>query len=91
MRRLLTDMAADLQHNEMRVKAVMTEIEALAAKDDVARRLMTISRIGIWEQPRSCPTWVMPAGSERHMVLRHGCTLFHVNTQRKAAKPPRDQ
>lgn len=46
MRRLLTDMAADLQHIEMRVKAVTTEIEALAAKDDVARRLMTIPGIG---------------------------------------------
>jgi transposase len=46
MRRLLTDMAADLQHIELRVKAVTTEIEALAAKDDVARRLMTIPGIG---------------------------------------------
>jgi len=46
MRRLLNDMSADLRHMEMRIKAVTTEIEALAAKDDVARRLMTIPGIG---------------------------------------------
>lgn len=46
MRRLLTDMVGDLQHVVMRIKAVTTEIEALAAKDDVARRLMTIPGVG---------------------------------------------
>jgi transposase len=46
MRRLLNDMCADLQHIEARVKAVTTEIDALAAKDDMARRLMTIPGIG---------------------------------------------
>ena len=46
MRRLLTDMTGDLQHIEVRIKAVTIEIDALAAKDDVARRLMTIPGIG---------------------------------------------
>jgi transposase len=46
MRRLLNDMVADLQHVEMRIKAVTNEIDALAARDDVARRLMTIPGIG---------------------------------------------
>jgi transposase len=46
MRRLLTDMTGDLQHVEKRIKAVTTEIDALAAKDDVARRLMTIPGVG---------------------------------------------
>jgi transposase len=46
MRRLLTDMTGDLQHIDMRIKAVTTEIDAMAARDDVARRLMTIPGIG---------------------------------------------
>ncbi len=46
MRRLLTDMAADLQHIAMRTKAVSSEIDALANRDDVARRPMTIPGIG---------------------------------------------
>lgn len=46
MRRLLTDSFMDLQHLEVRVKAVSSEIDALAAKDDVARRLMSIPGIG---------------------------------------------
>jgi transposase len=46
MRRLLTDSFVDLQHLEERVKAVSSEIDALAAKDDAARRLMSIPGIG---------------------------------------------
>ncbi len=46
MRRLLTDMCPDLQHVDARVKAVTTEIEALAARNDAARRLMSIPGIG---------------------------------------------
>lgn len=46
MRRLLTDMRADLQHLEGRIKTVTAEIDSTAARDDVARRLMTIPGIG---------------------------------------------
>ena len=46
MCRLLTDSFADLRHLEVRVKAVSSEIDALAAKDDAARRLMSIPGIG---------------------------------------------
>lgn len=46
MRRLLSDLADDLTHLESRIKAVSREIDALAARDDVARRLMTIPGIG---------------------------------------------
>ncbi len=46
MRRLLTDLYADLRHLEDRIRTVGDEIEALAAGDDVARRLMTIPGIG---------------------------------------------
>ena len=46
MRRLLTDSFVDLQQLEVRIKAVSSEIDALAAKDDAARRLMSIPGIG---------------------------------------------
>lgn len=46
MRRLLRDLADDLTHLETRIKAISREIDALAARDDVARRLMTIPGIG---------------------------------------------
>ena len=46
MRRFLGDLLGDLQHLETRIKAVSQEIEALAARDDQARRLMTIPGVG---------------------------------------------
>jgi transposase len=46
MRRLLRDLVADLEHLEKRIKAVTDEIDAVAAKDDAARRLMSIPGIG---------------------------------------------
>jgi transposase len=46
MRRLLTDLFDDLKRLEMRIEAVTRELEALAASDDTARRLMTIPGIG---------------------------------------------
>ncbi len=48
MRRLLRDLAGDLEHLEKRIKAVTDEIDAVAAKDDAARRLMSIPGIGTW-------------------------------------------
>lgn len=46
MRRLLSDLFEDLLRLELRVKTVTSEIEALVAGDDVARRLTTIPGIG---------------------------------------------
>lgn len=46
MRRLLGDLFQDLTRLEIRIKDVTCEIEALAAKDDRARRLMTVPGIG---------------------------------------------
>lgn len=46
MRRLLKDLIGDLEHLEKRIKAVTDEIDAVAAKDDAARRLMSIPGIG---------------------------------------------
>lgn len=46
MRRLLRDLVGDLEHLEKRIKAVTDEIDAVAARDDAARRLMSIPGIG---------------------------------------------
>lgn len=46
MRRLLGDLFADLERLELRIAELSREIEALAARDEVARRLRTIPGIG---------------------------------------------
>lgn len=46
MRQLLGDLWADLKALETRIDAVSSEVKAKAARDDVARRLMTIPGIG---------------------------------------------
>nr|WP_226951411.1 transposase [Rhizobium terrae] len=46
MRKLLTDLFNDLSQLEQRIADVTREIEAIAGRKDVARRLMTIPGIG---------------------------------------------
>jgi transposase len=46
MRRLLNELFEDLMRLEKRIAEVTREIEALAASDEKARRLMTIPGIG---------------------------------------------
>lgn len=46
IRRLLVDLFEDLQQLEKRIAAITREIEALVARDDVARRLLTVPGIG---------------------------------------------
>jgi transposase len=46
MRRLLTELFADLKQLESRIAELTREIEAVAARDEKARRLMTIPGIG---------------------------------------------
>lgn len=46
MRRLLADLFEDLKRLELRIAEVTHEIEAIAAQDDRARRLMTVPGIG---------------------------------------------
>jgi len=46
MRRILQDLFDDLTRLEARIKDVTRDIEALAAKDERARRLMTVPGIG---------------------------------------------
>lgn len=46
MRRLLASAFEDMLHVEKRLQEVNHEIEAIAARSDTARRLMTIPGIG---------------------------------------------
>lgn len=46
MRRLLTDLYQDFERLNERIKTVTNQIEAACAKDEVAKRLMTIPGIG---------------------------------------------
>lgn len=46
MRRLLGDLYADLSRLEARIRQVTKEIEAIADRDDAARRLITIPGVG---------------------------------------------
>jgi len=46
MRKLLADLFADLRQLEQRIGDITREIEAIASREDVARRLMTIPGIG---------------------------------------------
>ncbi|WP_245454019.1 transposase, partial [Bradyrhizobium sp. AC87j1] len=46
MRRLVGDLLADLRRLEERIREVTQEIEAVADREDVTRRLMTIPGIG---------------------------------------------
>ncbi|MGY3582650.1 transposase [Bradyrhizobium sp. USDA 4341] len=46
MRRLVGDLFADLRRLEERIREVTQEIEAVADREDVTRRLMTIPGIG---------------------------------------------
>lgn len=46
MRRLLADLFEDLKRLELRIAEVSREIETIAARDDRARRLMTVPGIG---------------------------------------------
>lgn len=46
MRRLVGDLFADLRRLEERIREVTKEIEAVADREDVTRRLMTIPGIG---------------------------------------------
>ena len=45
-RRLLADLFEDLKQLELRIAEVSREIETIAARDDRARRLMTVPGIG---------------------------------------------
>lgn len=46
MRKLLGNLFADFKQLEQRIADVTKEIEAIAAREDVARRLMTIPGVG---------------------------------------------
>lgn len=55
MRRMLAELFEDVGRLDLRIAAVTREIEGLAARDDRARRLMTIPGIGRSPRPRCSP------------------------------------
>jgi transposase len=61
MRRLLANLFDDLQKLELRIADVSREIEAIAARDDRSRRLMTVPGIG----PLTATAIVAAAGDGR--------------------------
>ena len=61
MRRLLTNLFDDLKQLELRIAEVSREIEAIAASNDRARRLMTVPGIG----PLAATAIVAAAGDGR--------------------------
>ncbi len=87
MRRLLTDMMGDLEHLERRINAVTDEIAAVAAKDDAARRLMTIPGIGTLGATALLSAIGDAAGSPRHGIWRLGLVSCRDNTRPEAALP----
>jgi transposase len=72
MRRLLSELFEDLKRLEGRIKDVTTEIEALAAKDDRARRLMTVPGIG----PLSATALIACAGDARQFKKARDLTAW---------------
>lgn len=61
MRHILASISDELRELETRLAAVNREIEAIAARDDTARRLMTVPGIG----PLAATALVAAAGSGR--------------------------
>lgn len=87
MRRLLTELFDDVKTLEAGIKEVTGEIEAVAAADDTARRLMTVQASG--RLPRQ-PCWRRPAGvcsSERRATWQPGSASCRGNTRPAARRP----
>lgn len=61
MRHLLTDLFEDFRRLELRIAAISREVEALADRNEVSRRLMTVPGIG----PLGATALVAAAGSGR--------------------------
>jgi transposase len=72
IRRLLADLFDDFQRLESRITGITREIEALVARDEVARRLMTVPGIG----PIGASALLAAVGQGRQFKrardLRHG-------------------
>jgi len=86
MRRLLGELFEDLGRIDQRVAAVTREIEGLAARDDHARRLMTVPGIGSAGLHSLAPRSATAVSSVEHATWRHGWVWCHVNFP-PAARP----
>ncbi len=65
MRRLLGDLHADLLRLEERIRQVTKELEAIADREDVTRRLMTIPGSARWALPHCWPPSAMGCSSAK--------------------------
>ncbi len=65
MRRILGGLSEDLVSLETRIESVTREIEAIAARDDTARRLMTIPGIG----PMGTTALIAAVGDAKQFVI----------------------
>jgi transposase len=72
MRHMLSELFEDVVRLDQRIAGVTREIEGLAARDDRARRLMTIPGIGRSRPPRCSRRWVMAVSSDEPATCQHG-------------------
>ncbi|AVA25757.1 IS110 family insertion sequence transposase domain-containing protein (plasmid) [Rhizobium sp. NXC24] len=81
MRKLLADLFTDLGQLERRIGDVTREIEAIASREDAARRLMTIRGIGALGQLRSWLPLETADNSRKLAIWQRGLALCHGNTR----------
>jgi len=81
MRKLLADLFADLRQLEQRIGDVTREIEAIASREDVARRLMTIPGSERWEPPHFLQRLATADNSRKLAIWPPGWALCHGNTR----------
>lgn len=79
MRHLLADVFEDLRRLEARISDIMKEIEALAAKDEKARRLMTIPGIGPLGRRRCSRPLATVSNLRSHATWQPGLGWFRSN------------
>ena len=72
MRKLLTDLFNDLRQLEQRIADVTREIEAIADREDAARRFMTIPGIGALGVTRFSQALEAADSSRRLEIWRRG-------------------
>ncbi len=86
MRKLLADLFADLGQLEQRIGDITREIEAIASREDVARRLMTIPESEHWEPPHFLQRLAMDGSLTKLATWLHGWVLSLGNTRPAESK-----
>ncbi|KIV66971.1 putative transposase [Rhizobium sp. UR51a] len=81
MRKLLADLFADLRQLEQRIGDITREIEAIASREDVARRLMTIPGIGALGATALLAAVGNGHNSRKLAIWQRGLAWCHGNTR----------